>query len=197
MIGSIIGAVGSLAGGLISDRSNKKLTKQAWARDDSSVQRRVADAKKAGIHPLAALGANVQASSPVTTGSSLGDGVASASSSISQGYSRSKDRKIDAQQQKRLDDLATWEGLKANEELNLMATRREWIEEQIKNSKAARLKGLANVMQDGGYLITDDGERWKTGAKQSSKQQEWEDNYGGLIGEIHGIGRYIRDALNQ
>ncbi len=44
--------------GRASDRSSRR--HEAAIREDSAIQRRVADAKKAGVHPLYALGANVQ-----------------------------------------------------------------------------------------------------------------------------------------
>jgi len=54
LIGPILQAAAGLAGNLFTNQQNLKLAK-------SSVQMRVADAKKAGIHPLAALGAQIQA----------------------------------------------------------------------------------------------------------------------------------------
>ena len=46
----------------------KKAQKKAEARDDSSIQRRVADAKKAGIHPLYALGGSTGSGPSATAG---------------------------------------------------------------------------------------------------------------------------------
>ncbi len=56
-----------------SDRSSRRY--EQGRREDTAIQRRVADAKAAGVHPLYALGANVQASSPMMTmGSAPKDG---------------------------------------------------------------------------------------------------------------------------
>ena len=61
-LGSIIGAGSSLLGGIFGKKSEKKARAQEYARQKefatSSIQWRVQDAKKAGIHPLYALGAS-------------------------------------------------------------------------------------------------------------------------------------------
>ena len=75
---SIWAAIGSLAGGAINHFSQRR----AERRQDASLQRLVADAKKAGISPLAALGSSAagQYGSPVgstATGSYVADALAS------------------------------------------------------------------------------------------------------------------------
>ena len=75
---SIWAAIGSLAGGAINQLNQRR----AERRQDTSLQRLVADAKKAGISPLAALGSSAagQYGSPVgstATGSYVADGLAS------------------------------------------------------------------------------------------------------------------------
>lgn len=74
IIGAAIPAVGSLLGGLFGSRSsesagnkNAELQKQFAQK---GVRWRVADAKAAGIHPLAALGASLPAAAPTYVGSS-------------------------------------------------------------------------------------------------------------------------------
>lgn len=80
MLPALIGAVASLAGGLLSNKANEKANKQAEANAlrqeqlqkefaQSGIQWKVADAQKAGIHPLYALGANTVSYSPTTVGS--------------------------------------------------------------------------------------------------------------------------------
>ncbi len=54
-VGSVIGALGG--GGSDPGRSSRR--HEAAVREDSAIQRRVADARAAGVHPLYALGANV------------------------------------------------------------------------------------------------------------------------------------------
>lgn len=66
-LGSLLGAVGKVADfSFGKSQANKERDRQ-----DSAIQRRVADAKAAGIHPLYALGANVSSPS-VTVGSDFG-----------------------------------------------------------------------------------------------------------------------------
>ena len=82
-----------LFGGILGSRSNKRAARererdrrqaqaQFDAQMDQSIQRRVADAQKAGVHPLAALGSNVGSSptlsssaQPAPTGSAIGDAI--------------------------------------------------------------------------------------------------------------------------
>lgn len=70
LIGGGLGLAGSLVGG-----SNKKQIR--WQREQlqKGIQYRVADAKKAGIHPLYALGANIQSPSPIQVSGGLGEGL--------------------------------------------------------------------------------------------------------------------------
>jgi len=84
MFGSILGAVGSIAGSLLgkssADAANK--TAQANALRQEQLQKdfaqqgirwKVADAKAAGIHPLYALGANTVSYAPVSVGQTSTD----------------------------------------------------------------------------------------------------------------------------
>lgn len=75
-LGPAIGAIGSIAGGLLGNASasaarsaqQKHINQMlAWQRTMAThgVQWKVEDAKKAGIHPLAALGANIQQAAPI------------------------------------------------------------------------------------------------------------------------------------
>lgn len=89
MFEGIGGSLLDFAGSLISGSSNRKEARRSRqqsqamfdAQMDQSVQRRVADANKAGIHPLFAMGASVGASPTMvhsgsaTTGSAVGDAV--------------------------------------------------------------------------------------------------------------------------
>lgn len=71
---------GQIAGGLIGTGISQWNRKKDQERQDNQLQRMVADAKLAGISPLAALGGNTSGyAAPVgstNTGSAIGDGVA-------------------------------------------------------------------------------------------------------------------------
>lgn len=80
MLGEIVSGIGSLVGGLFGKKSADKANRQniQLQKDfaQKGIQWKVADAKKAGVHPLAALGANTVSYSPSTVGSTaLGEGI--------------------------------------------------------------------------------------------------------------------------
>lgn len=84
------GQIGSsIVGGLLSASGSKKAQKRniRWQREQlqNAIQYRVADAKKAGIHPLYAMGANIQSPSPVEgDGGELGRAVSDMGQGIGQ-----------------------------------------------------------------------------------------------------------------
>ncbi len=76
---ALIGAAGSVYSSHRNKRNQEKAISRNEAREDTKIQRTVDQAKAAGIHPLAALGASPSYSSPSvvdTTGSAIGDGIA-------------------------------------------------------------------------------------------------------------------------
>lgn len=72
MIGALISAGSSILGGILGNKSAKKAAAQEHARQvqfaQNGIQWKVQDAKKAGIHPLYALGANTVSYSPTQIG---------------------------------------------------------------------------------------------------------------------------------
>lgn len=97
MWAELAGAAGSLIGaGLNYDtqQDNIELQKQ-FAKQ--GIQWKVADAQKAGVHPLYALGAQTHSFSPIATGD-VGSGLAAAGQDIGRAIdaSRTPDQKIDA-----------------------------------------------------------------------------------------------------
>lgn len=87
MLGALIGAGASLLGGWMGQKSAKEQQEKNIALQkefaQSGIQWKVADAKAAGIHPLAALGAQTHSYSPVTIGDPMGQAVANAGQDIS------------------------------------------------------------------------------------------------------------------
>lgn len=91
IIGAAIGAGGALLGGKISNKNNARLQNEMWNRNyqaqkefaQNSIQWRVQDAKKAGIHPLYAMG-NTPGYTPQDSGYSdaVGGAVSRASNRI-------------------------------------------------------------------------------------------------------------------
>lgn len=91
-IGEIIGGLGSLVGGLFgkssADKANRRNIELQKDFAQKGIQWKVADAKKAGVHPLAALGANTISFTPSSVGDTgLGEGIAA----MGQGIGRAID----------------------------------------------------------------------------------------------------------
>lgn len=86
MFESIISAGTSLLGGLFgkSEAAANRAAQEKYAKN--SIQWRVEDAKKAGIHPLAAIGATGATYTPVSSG--FGDAVAQAGAALGEGVRR-------------------------------------------------------------------------------------------------------------
>lgn len=90
MFGEILGAVSSLAGGLFGKSQADKQAKLQKQFAKKGIQWKVEDAKKAGIHPLYALGANTTSYQPV----SVGGGLESALPSMGQNIGRAIDGQL-------------------------------------------------------------------------------------------------------
>lgn len=86
MIGNIISAGASLLGGLLGRSSAEKQAakQEALQREfaTSGIQWKVEDAKKAGVHPLYALGASTHSYSPMTVGDPLPGAISEAGNSV-------------------------------------------------------------------------------------------------------------------
>lgn len=87
IIGAGIGAAGSLIGGAISNRANKKAAQREYEHQKEFAQHgirwKVADAKAAGLHPLYALGGQPTQYSPSIIPDSMGPALADAGQNIS------------------------------------------------------------------------------------------------------------------
>ena len=118
--------------------ASSSLTKN-WAREDSAIQRKVKDARAAGVHPLYALGAATHAVSAGTspTGSTLGPAI-----------DRIK-RRANYQErtagQTLVDRAGIAESTARTREANARADTVEW---NLKNSILKRLEGVQNTQQD-------------------------------------------------
>lgn len=121
MLGSLVSALGSLASGIFgrSAARDAQETQSRMAQQNIDLQRefaqngiqwRVADANKAGVHPLAALGAQTVSFSPVSVGGEVDNSMSTAMSNIGQDLgrainaTRSSDQR-DAAYEKSLRDL--------------------------------------------------------------------------------------------
>lgn len=66
VLGSLIGAIGGIAGGLLQAKGAKDQTRMAIQANKTRIQDTVRDAKAAGIHPLYALGSGAPTYSPAS-----------------------------------------------------------------------------------------------------------------------------------
>lgn len=89
MLGPILGAIGGIAGSLISSNQQEENAQRNIAMQREFAQQgirwKVADAKAAGVHPLYALGASTHSFSPVSVG---GSGMGPALASMGQDVGR-------------------------------------------------------------------------------------------------------------
>lgn len=91
MIGDLISAGASLLGGWLGQKSqDKNAERNIKLQKDfaqKGIQWKAADALKAGIHPLYAMGAQTNAFAPVSVGDSLGPAISSAGQDIGRAVS--------------------------------------------------------------------------------------------------------------
>lgn len=95
--GSLIGAGSSLAGGMINATTSKIIAREQMRLQkefaQNGIQWRVEDAKKAGLHPLYAIGASGATYTPVSQDSSaMGNAVADAGAYLGKAVDQSIDR---------------------------------------------------------------------------------------------------------
>lgn len=186
MLGGILGSIGGIAGALINRKNQKDQEKLQKQFAQSGIQWKVEDAKKAGIHPLYALGAQTHSYAP----QSVGD-VSSTMASVGQDLGRAIDATRTPEQKteaysKTVEALS----LKRMElENNLLASQIAKINqagqppglpslEQFQNPQRTR-----HLMVDGRGIVS----------SPNSDQQAFEDRYGEVIGEIYGLRNFWKD----
>lgn len=92
MLGAILGAAGAIGSQLLANSAAKSQQNMQLKFAQKGIQWRVADANKAGVHPLYALGANTTSYSPVSVGTpdlgAMGQGIGDAIDRVSTGGER-------------------------------------------------------------------------------------------------------------
>lgn len=162
MIGSLISAGASLIGGLIGSNNEKKARQQAEAQAlrqeqlqrefaQNSIQWRVQDAKAAGLHPLAALGAQTQSYSPISVGYQPGSAMPNAVAQMGQDIGRAVSAR--GTQQERAYQ-ATTQALS----LRRMELENQVLENQVNASRLAVMRqagGIPATPSQGGRRMID------------------------------------------
>lgn len=179
IVGSAIGAVGSLLGGGISASNAGSLAGMNYAAQKEFAQNgirwRVEDAKRAGVHPLYALGASTASYSPVQ-GYSGDYGLSDAFSQMGQGVARAAQAKMTKEEREREDARQEMQDVFNLARFN-MEQRRQEAEIQLIDSEIARNKpasevalrstAMPPVMPSGPTLIPGQGDAPATGTRDA------------------------------
>lgn len=192
----IIGAGAQLIGGLLGRQSAKEAN-EANARNaannialqrefaQNAIQWKVQDAEKAGLHPLAALGANTMSFSPVSVGATGADPLGDSLRSMGQDITRasaayaSKDKRADAAQ-----TVAAGQELTANK----LRLENMDLQNKILRSKLVTMNQPATppgvefpvpekAKPEERPPLMVFGKRWDTNPN-TSPMKAWEDQYG-------------------
>lgn len=184
-VGTIIGAGIGLLGGMFSSKSAAKA--EARSREDAQnrIQWAVADARKAGVHPLAALGMSQQ-SVAYSTGSATGDAI----QQIGKTYSRQQINKgLNAAQIKSYEAAAERDFALAS--ATTAATARA---KQASNSQPTGRPVTSMMLPD--QTIGHPGNTRKLGSAfdvQSAEDRYWE--FGGAAAGIANVGGDLVEYL--
>lgn len=209
MLGSLISAGASLLGGIMGNRSNAKANEknEAMQRDfaNNSIAWRVADAKRAGIHPVYALGAPTMSVSP----SHVGDtSMPAALSQMGQDVGRAVNATRSGQQ--KMD--ATVEALTLTRmglENDLLASQIAQINQGGRQPNFPGGRMMVDGQGDVPEIIIDPQRTPHTYGPDrrvnvnsgASDAQVYEDRYGDSLQEIYGIRNWLADhypwMLNQ
>lgn len=175
-LGSVVSAVGSIAGGILGANSAQNVAGMNYEAQKEFAQNgirwKVEDAKRAGIHPLYALGASTQGYSP--SGGYTGDyGISDAAAHFGQGYERAQQAKMTKEERDKQDvrdaiqDMAALEDLNQKRRLNdaqIRLANSEIFRNFALSTNALRKTGLPPAMPDGlGGVIAGQGNSYATG----------------------------------
>ena len=175
-LGSIVSAVGSIAGGILGANSAQNVAGMNYEAQKEFAQNgirwKVEDAKRAGIHPLYALGASTQGYSP--SGGYTGDyGIADAAAHLGQGYERAQQAKMTKEERDKQDvrdaiqDMAALEDLRQKKRMNdaqIRLANSEIFRNFALSTNALRKTGLPPAMPGGlGGVIAGQGNSYATG----------------------------------
>lgn len=202
MWGDLISAGALIAGGLLGHNAAQKGLNWQKHLARNQIQMRVADAKKAGISPLAALGASLY-SGGWTSNNALGQGVADAGAAVAGAIQKRAD-------QAKADELFDLQREKLQAEIFETRARagREAAEagsiahDMAQASQIARLAQTAGINKDGEQNMLPPGTVLRTSLgnivlDEDASQEIVEQELGGGIGELHGFIRGLKAWLKN
>lgn len=213
MLGAIIGAAGGIAGNIIGNNAAKKAADKAWERQKTALQNqiqwKVADAQKAGIHPLAALGVNpASGPAPAMIDGSLGPTLANAGQDL--GNSIERMMSPEAKTASAMARLQLERGTLENDLLRSQITS-----QRLRNVREAAPalrttdgsgKPVGYAHPDGSWVAGDNGMGSKAVVDDFSRPfivgrpgaaQQIADNYGDGVQEIYGLGALAYDLYKN
>lgn len=196
---AIFEAIGGLLGGLLGNRSGDKRQQQMlqWQEqmDNTKIQRLQKDAKAAGVHPLAAMGASLTSPSPVTVGGRPDY------ADIGQNVGRAVDATMSSDQ-KESDYTKTAQALT----LEKMQLENDVIKTQLANSAVALVRQPSSppTYRSAGALLgsSERGEqkRDSLGVMRDILERNWPEadvvnkEYDDLVSSPYGLIKALRDA---
>lgn len=193
MIGSIISGIGNLASGFLGSSAAKDANAQNLqiARENMQMQEdfaqrgirwRVRDAKAAGIHPLAALGAQTQSFSPVSFSATADTSFANAAANMGQDIGRAVNATRTAGEretafQKSVQALTLEKGALENQLLASQIKRLQVQSNPPMPAMAGAPFAEPEGKPEGRPPLMMGGSRWQTNPNTSS-MKAWGDRYG-------------------
>lgn len=187
-LGALISAGGSLLGGLFGSRSDRKAQERALAYqhyvNTHGIRMRVADAKAAGIHPLAALGAQLNYATPsvVPGQSSFGDAIGEGAQAIGQAVTEA------LSERPRLENEEIKSRIKANEaQAMLFAAQSRTALMKAREQETTRAAPEVIVKDGSNRTVTMDVPILGRLTTRGLPSQEVEDEHGDLASILAGI----------
>lgn len=201
-LGSLLGGVGSLASAFMGGRSGGTdwgATQAQWNREDTALQRRVADGAAAGLNPLAAIGASSVTSPPVTAASiegpaNMGETGHYIGNALKE-LAESPQVKRQEAMKERMDDISLRQA-EADLELTRARSRSviaaashptRGLDAPVGVEPAGVLNPKVTEIRMGGVTQPTD--------KGWSDAQDVSNRYGDWVGGAYGTGLFSRDAL--
>jgi hypothetical protein len=175
-IGGAIGGIGSIVGGIVGSNNAQAVAGMNYEAQKEFAQNgirwKVEDAKRAGIHPLYALGATTQGYSP-TSGYTGDFGISDAAAQFGQGFERAQQAKMTKEERERqevrdaIQDMAALEDLNQKRRMNdaqIRLANSEIFRNFALSTNALRNTGLPPAMPGGsGGVIAGQGNSYATG----------------------------------
>lgn len=175
-IGGAIGGIGSIVGGILGSNNAQAVAGMNYEAQKEFAQNgirwKVEDAKRAGIHPLYALGASTQGYSP-TAGYTGDFGISDAAAQFGQGFERAQQAKMTKEEREKqevrdaIQDMAALEDLNQKRRMNDAQIRladSEIFRNFALSTNALRSSGLPPAMPGGlGGVIAGQGNSYATG----------------------------------